>query len=1047
MELEHPYTESIPLSRGRLVSSEDEYVFSIKWDVHKKLEQVRGDYLFKFQYGEYPCSIVDLTKKQVKLEITGFPANSIETGAIKVDMSNIIERERAGLCQLKEEENLTKRLLLFGNSDILGGDQTECTFENVNLNSEQKQAIEYAVGVRDVYLIWGPPGTGKTTIVPEIVSNYIRLHLEGNQKILVCSYTNTAVDNVVKKLFDDERFRNSIVRFGDSTLTKEYKEVRFDEQLKKKRKGIEKGILERIQQLQQKKKEIEAKLKQNSKDAEEVEKDKEAIENGIDALNADISPVEERITKNEHSLVKAGLENKIDQINNEILECRSGRNEHQIKKKEITEEIGRVENEFSGLTRDISSIHEQLDKLKSEETDIANIVLIVKHYIECTKRNKIASLWEKYIFKQRNRLYEQYKPEIMELQLARRNRNELETILQEKSEEQKKERADITKLQSDLDARESTLREKENELTSKKEELNSVEKSLASLSEKIERGEKKQRELKKNIDSLARGELEYDKDVLRSEKSELRELYDKLHNKQSAKEQKKVNLERIEQKHSFLTGIIGQLKSSVSEIITKINDAKDLIQREMERAMEEARLAILNGKRIIATTNLRACDRLFENLTFDLVIMDETGAIDLPGAVIPILKANKTILLGDPFQLPPILSERINKIRQFLDENQGLRASIFEKLRKHNYEDNQAIVLKSQYRMKSEIADFTSRTFYKGELNTPIGIEETLRPCPDDIISNRYPMICFPRRFWTDYTKNWSAYSIGEINFLKKIIEKFKEEYGEGIREEIAIISPYRAQTNRIIEEFPFIDCGTVHTFQGQEKKIVIFATTKYWSGRNNWFGELLEGKISRNLLNVAASRAQEKFIIIGSKELFRDVELYRGLYEYIKEVGCVVSAPFQGYDTESQCEDCGRVIREGETRYMDRYCWDCYILHRLRNFLDERHRTWRAADGDLLRSSDEVRIDDWFHRNGIEHEVERRVPADRLRYCDWYLPRGEIYVEYWGLTHEEWYREARRVREELYRRFNLTLVSIEPEDMRNLDEVLRYKFRDLLDQ
>jgi superfamily I DNA and/or RNA helicase len=118
------------------------------------------------------------------------------------------------------------------------------------LNSEQKQAIEYAVGVRDVYLIWGPPGTGKTTIVPEIVSNYIRLHLEGNQKILVCSYTNTAVDNVVKKLFDDERFRNSIVRFGDSTLTKEYKEVRFDEQLKKKRKGIEKGILERIQQLQ-----------------------------------------------------------------------------------------------------------------------------------------------------------------------------------------------------------------------------------------------------------------------------------------------------------------------------------------------------------------------------------------------------------------------------------------------------------------------------------------------------------------------------------------------------------------------------------------------------------------------------------------------------------------------------------------------------------------------------------------------------------------------------------------------------------------------------
>jgi hypothetical protein len=182
-------------------------------------------------------------------------------------------------------------------------------------------------------------------------------------------------------------------------------------------------------------------------------------------------------------------------------------------------------------------------------------------------------------------------------------------------------------------------------------------------------------------------------------------------------------------------------------------------------------------------------------------------------------------------------------------------------------------------------------------------------------------------------------------------------------------------------------------------------------------------------------------------RELFREVELYRGLYEYIEEVGYVVGAPFQGYDTESQCEECGKVIREGETLYMDRYCWECYILHRLRNFLDERRRTWRAADGDLLRSSDEVRIDDWFHRTGIEHEVERRVPVDRLRYCDWYLPRGAIYVEYWGLTDEEWYRKAKEVKKRLYSDASLRLRSIEPEDMRNLDEVLRYRFRDLLDQ
>jgi hypothetical protein len=170
--------------------------------------------------------------------------------------------------------------------------------------------------------------------------------------------------------------------------------------------------------------------------------------------------------------------------------------------------------------------------------------------------------------------------------------------------------------------------------------------------------------------------------------------------------------------------------------------------------------------------------------------------------------------------------------------------------------------------------------------------------------------------------------------------------------------------------------------------------------------------------------RGEYKFIIIGSEDLFNSVEMYRRLYEHIENVGCVADRPVRGYDTESQCEECSRVIHEWENRYMDRYCWNCYSLHRLRNFLVERPRNCNAEDTHLLRSSDEVRIGDWFYRNRDcigEHEVERRVPVDREMYCDWFLPQRNIYVEYWGLMDEEWYREARRVKEELYRQANLT--------------------------
>ena len=360
-------------------------------------------------------------------------------------------------------------------------------------------------------------------------------------------------------------------------------------------------------------------------------------------------------------------------------------------------------------------------------------------------------------------------------------------------------------------------------------------------------------------------------------------------------------------------------------------------------------------------------------------------------------------------------------------------------------------MLKSQYRMKREIADFVGSTFYGGQLNTPAEIEIEENLCAyenDSIISNQYPLVCFPRRFWTDYDSNYSAYSTGEIIFIKNIIEKFKEYYGDEIKEHIAIISPYRAQIDRIEEEIPDIECGTVHAFQGQERSIVIFATTKYWRARSNDFGYLLEGEVSRNLLNVAVSRAKEKFIIIGSEELFDRVEIYKKLYEHIGRAGYgyVAHRHLSGYDFTMRCEGCGRDM--GEFRYMDRYCRECFILHRLRTFLNEMPREYNAVDTHLLRSSDEVRIDDWFHHNGIQHEVERRVPvSNRLMYCDWYLPQGNVYVEYWGLTNEEWYREARRVKERLYRQAHLDLRSIEPEDMANLDEILRYKFRDILER
>lgn len=75
------------------------------------------------------------------------------------------------------------------------------SFEPLNrhLNETQQQAVQFALSAHDVAVLHGPPGTGKTTTVVELIRQAVRR----GEKVLACAPSNLAVDNIFERLLSE----------------------------------------------------------------------------------------------------------------------------------------------------------------------------------------------------------------------------------------------------------------------------------------------------------------------------------------------------------------------------------------------------------------------------------------------------------------------------------------------------------------------------------------------------------------------------------------------------------------------------------------------------------------------------------------------------------------------------------------------------------------------------------------------------------------------------------------------------------------------------
>ena len=78
-----------------------------------------------------------------------------------------------------------------------------------------------------------------------------------------------------------------------------------------------------------------------------------------------------------------------------------------------------------------------------------------------------------------------------------------------------------------------------------------------------------------------------------------------------------------------------------------------------------------------------------------------------------------------------------------------------------------------------------------------------------------------------------------------------------------------------------------------------------------------------------------------------------------------------------------------------------------------------RTTDGHWVRSRAEVMIDNWLYMAELVHAYERRLPIEEEVYCDFYIPAGKVYIEYWGYEDNPEYAARKKVKHGLYQKYS----------------------------
>lgn len=781
--------------------------------------------------------------------------------------------------------------------------------------------MEGVINSQDLFLVQGPPGTGKTTVIAEICyQNAIR-----NQKTLIASQTNLAVDNALSKLVHHPKIR--ALRKGNEQSVQE-EGVLFTENnvietwLNKTATECRKLITSKeveVQAAEAAEKELASIVNQYNKYIASTENcksnivKKENIEEVIKKLKSQIAWLEENYSDFINEIKGNAYDSIIinpyalgDEFINTVKCIHSTTIEQEQTRLKHESNINVINKESSMLQSSIDAISSIFNKAnKNKKYIVTDEKMLSGKALSFLEWQAEAKLLEDEI-----NLVKQKKPFsiLIYIGLARKWMFSVCSLLNHYNEF--KVCTELTVLDENMNLKKLLLDDKVDIM------LNDLKKLF----------ETTDIEWKENVNELIKDirdiEIEIFKDTQNI--SDSQEVIDNF-NKCLPYDVKAENVEQVSHMvdiQQYYLSLWKQQKASDLKYIRFITDWVQRIERKSEEDYKTFKQLYIDNANVIGITCSQSGSKEFTEQypTFDVAIIDEVSKATPPELILAVLKAKKIVLVGDHKQLPPMIGmETYEEVAKQLDISEDktthMKTSLFEELF-INASNTLKIMLSTQYRMHNQIMDSINQ-FYtdENELGLICGINN-----PDIMREHHCYGKAIERKnhiMWVDiplikehfeeqsYT-NYSFSNQAEVDCIKNILltisaNLYANNYNG--QKKIGIISFYSNQVRLLEKELldkEFADricnlslrIGSVDRFQGIECPVIICSFV-----RNNPKGEIGFAKDPRRV-NVALSRAQELSIIVGCSELFCSTNknssatrIYQTIAKIILDVGGIRNA------------------------------------------------------------------------------------------------------------------------------------------------------------